>query len=112
MIHRLDKSGRVRICPVQTPLGAALLNHYGLKADDPSSWLILDQGLAYGDGDAVLYAGTLLGGWAQVSVVLRVFPRALRNWLYQRVARNRYRLFGRGDMCALPDPEFQKRLMQ
>ena len=44
--------------------------------------------------------------------VLRILPRGLRNWLYRRFARNRYRLFGRADMCALPDPAFQRRLLR
>jgi len=43
---------------------------------------------------------------------MRVFPRPTRDWLYRRLTRNRYRLFGRAEMCALPDPELQSRLMQ
>ncbi len=111
MIHRLDRSGDVRICPVQTPLGSALLHHYGLKPDDPSSWLFIDDGVAHVDFEAVLHAGQRFGGWARLTALLRVFPKPVRDWLYQRLARNRYRLFGRSDMCALPDPGFQKRLI-
>jgi predicted DCC family thiol-disulfide oxidoreductase YuxK len=38
-------------------------------------------------------------------------PRAVQDWLYRRMARNRYALFGRTDMCAVPDPRLRKRLM-
>ncbi len=112
MIHRLDRSGRVRICPVQTPLGAALLRHYGLEAEDPASWLFIEDGIAHADCDAVLYAGRRLGRPGRLAAPLRILPRGLRNWLYRRFARNRYRLFGRADMCALPDPAFQRRLLR
>jgi predicted DCC family thiol-disulfide oxidoreductase YuxK len=112
MIHRLDRSGTVRICPAQSPLGAALLRHYGLSPADPSSWLFLDQGVAHVDFEAVLHAGQRLGGWARLTGVLRAVPRPLRTWLYQRLARNRYALFGRADMCALPDPAFLRRLIR
>lgn len=112
MIHRLDRSGTVRICPVQTPLGAALLRHYGLEPNDPSSWLFIDDGIGHMDFEAVLHAGRRFGGWGRLTGVLRIFPKVIRNWLYQRLARNRYAIFGRNDMCALPDPAFRKRLMQ
>lgn len=112
MIHRLDRTGTVRICPVQTPLGAALLRHYGLRPDDPTSWLFLDDGLPHVDFEAVLHAGRRFGGWARLTDLLRIVPRPMRNWLYQRLARNRYAVFGRADMCALPDPDFQKRLLR
>jgi predicted DCC family thiol-disulfide oxidoreductase YuxK len=112
MIHRLDRAGTTRICPVQSPLGAALLAHYGLRPDDPSSWLFLDAGIAWQDFDAVLHAGRHFGGFGRVTLGLRVFPKPVRDWLYRRIARNRYRLFGRADMCALPDPAFQRRLLR
>jgi predicted DCC family thiol-disulfide oxidoreductase YuxK len=43
---------------------------------------------------------------------LRLLPRPAQDWLYRRLARNRYRLFGRTDICALPDPELRARLME
>lgn len=112
MIHRLDRSGTVRICPIQSPLGAALLRHYGLVPEDPASWLFIDRGVAHVDFEAVLHAGSRFGGAAQLVGILRIFPKALRDWLYQRLARNRYALFGRADLCGLPDPGLQKRLMR
>lgn len=111
MIHRLDRTGTVRICPVQSKLGTALMLHYGLDPCDPASWIFLKDGQPYADFEAVLYAGGQFGGWGHVVSVLRILPKSLRTWLYQRVARNRYAVFGRSDMCALPDPEFQKRLL-
>ncbi|SFH63189.1 thiol-disulfide oxidoreductase DCC family protein [Albimonas pacifica] len=112
MIHRLDRSGEARICPIQTPLGAALLRHYGMVPTDPESWLFLDRGEAHVDFEAVLHAGRRFGGWGRLTGALRLAPRPLRGWLYKRVARNRYAVFGRGDMCALPDPAFQRRLLR
>jgi predicted DCC family thiol-disulfide oxidoreductase YuxK len=112
MIHRLDRQGTTRICPIQSPLGAALMRHYGLDPKDPASWLFLDAGIAHRDFDAVLYAGRRFGGAARLTQVLRLLPKPLRDALYRRIARNRYRLFGRADLCALPDPAFQRRLLR
>jgi predicted DCC family thiol-disulfide oxidoreductase YuxK len=111
MIYRLDRAGTTRIAPIQSELGAALLRHYGLAADDPDTWLFLADGKAHRDFDAVIHAGTRFGGWGRVTLVLRLVPGPLRDWLYRRVARNRYAVFGRGDICGIPDPAFRKRLI-
>jgi predicted DCC family thiol-disulfide oxidoreductase YuxK len=112
MIHRLDRAGSTRICPIQSPLGAALLRHYGHDPEDPASWLFLDEGAAHTDFEAVLHAGCLYGGPGHLTLALRLIPRPLRDWLYLRLARNRYRLFGRAELCALPDPALQRRILR
>ncbi|MBT0956194.1 DUF393 domain-containing protein [Alphaproteobacteria bacterium KMM 3653] len=111
-IARRDRAEEVRIVPMQSPLGAALLRHYGMDAADPTSWLLLEGGRAYGSADAVMRMGARLGGAARLLGVFRVLPRGLRDWLYQRLARNRYRLARRVDLCAMPDADVQKRLMR
>ncbi len=111
MIHRLDHSGEVRICPIQTPLGRSLLVRHGLDPDDPESWLFLEGDRVWTDFDALIRVGQRSGGWGRVFALLRLIPKPLRDWLYRRLARNRYALFGRGDLCALPDPALRARLI-
>lgn len=111
MINRLDRSQTVKICMIQSPRGAALLRHYGLQPDRPESWLFIDKGIAHQDFDAVIYAGRLFGGWGRLCRVFSIIPKPARDWLYFVLARNRYRIFGRGDICAIPDPAFQKRIL-
>ncbi len=111
MIHRLDKSGEIRIAPIQSDKGAALMRANDLDALDPDTWLFIENGTVWRDFDAVIRVGERSGGVGRLCSVLRVLPRPLRDWLYARVARNRYAMFGRGDMCALPDPAFRARLI-
>jgi predicted DCC family thiol-disulfide oxidoreductase YuxK len=42
---------------------------------------------------------------------LRLIPPPVGRWLYRRIARNRYAMFGRGDLCALPAPSLRARLI-
>ena len=111
-IARLDRKGEFRICPIQSALGSAVLRHYGLDPVDPDSWLYLTDGQAYTSLDAVIRVGRRLGGWGRLMDVFVVLPRPARDWVYRRIARNRFRIFGKADMCALPDPGLRKRLMQ
>lgn len=110
-IARLDRSGVFRICPIQSPTGSAVLRHYGLDVDNPESWLYLVDGEAYVSLDAVIRAGTKLGGIGRLIQVLRLLPRPVQDWLYRKIAQNRIRLFGRTDMCAVPDPDLRARLI-
>lgn len=112
LIARFDKSGDFRICRAQTPLGQSLLRHYGLSPTDPESWIYIVDGLAYTSLDAMIRAGRRVGGPGWLLQLLRVLPRVLQDWLYRKLARNRYRLFGRTDMCSIPDPALRARLMQ
>ncbi len=110
-IVRLDKAGEFRICPIQSEIGRAVLSHYGLDANNPDSWLYLVDGKAYASLDGAIRAGIRLGGVGQALRVLMILPRPIQDWLYRRIARNRYSLFGREEMCAIPDPALKKRLL-
>lgn len=112
LIARHDRKGEFRICPTQSPTGRAVLQHYGLDADDPESWLYLVDGAAFGSLDAVIRAGARLGGVGWLLQAFRPLPRRVQDWLYRRIARNRYRLFGRTDICAAPDQALRERLIE
>jgi predicted DCC family thiol-disulfide oxidoreductase YuxK len=112
LISRFDKAEEFRICRVQSALGRSLLSHYGIAADDPESWLYIAEGRAYTSMDAMIRVGAKMGGIGLALQPLRLLPGPAQDWVYRRIARNRYRLFGRTDMCSLPDPALRARLME
>jgi predicted DCC family thiol-disulfide oxidoreductase YuxK len=112
MIDRLDRSGDIRICPAQTLVGRGVLHHYGLNVDSPETWLLLEEGRVLGSFDAMIRVAERGGGLWRILALLRIVPRSLRNHAYTWIARNRYRLFGRANLCALPAPSLRARLMQ
>ena len=111
MIARFDRGGAIRICPVQTELGTALLTHHGISPDDPESWLFLADGQAWTSFDAWIKAGEYCGGIGRGMSLFWLCPRPVREWIYRWVARNRIRLFGRADICAMPDKRLKDRLI-
>jgi predicted DCC family thiol-disulfide oxidoreductase YuxK len=112
LIARFDRRCEFKICRVQTPTGRAVLQHFGVDPDDPESWLYLVDGRAYTSLDAMIRAGVRVGGLGWLLQVFRILPRGMQDWLYRRLALNRYRLFGRIDMCAVPDPALRARLIE
>lgn len=111
IIARLDRKRIFRIGRTQSPVGAALVRHYGLEPADPETWLFLKDGHAYAGMEAIIRIGACLGGAGRLLGAMRVLPRAVREWIYRRIARNRF-WFGRTDICALPDKELRARLLE
>jgi predicted DCC family thiol-disulfide oxidoreductase YuxK len=112
LIARFDSRGEFRICRSQTALGRALLLHYGLAPDDPESWLLLVDGRAYTSLDAIIRASRRVGGPGWLLQPLRLLPHGLQDRLYRWIARNRYRLFGRRDLCSVADRRVRARLIE
>jgi predicted DCC family thiol-disulfide oxidoreductase YuxK len=106
--HRLT----FRLATAQSPLGQALYRHYGLDPTRFETNLVLAEGRAYGKLDSLVEVGRRLGGpWAALRA-LRLLPTSLANWVYDRIAANRYALFGRNDACMIPSPEWRSRFIE
>ena len=113
-----DPGGRVRFAPLQGPTAAQVLLRHGVavpEGDPESIVLVEDLGtpserLCFRSDGALGVARWLRAPWSWL-VVLRVVPRPLRDWVYERVARARYRIFGKLDACPLPSPEHRARFL-
>ena len=110
LLHR-DRVGRFRFASMQSLRGRALLVEHGVDPDDPVSFLLVDAGRPWTDSDAILRVLDLLGGPWRLARVLRVIPRVLRDPLYRWIARHRYRLFGRREVCWMPAPDVTARFL-
>jgi predicted DCC family thiol-disulfide oxidoreductase YuxK len=54
---------------------------------------------------------TRLGGVRRAASVVRILPARLGEWLYDRIALNRYALFGRTETCVMPDASWRDRVI-
>ena len=105
-----DTADVFKIVPIQGELGRSLLIRNALDPDDPTSWLYVEDGIAYTSLDALVRVGWRLGGVWKALIVFRLLPRGVQDTLYNAVARRRY-LAGQTDLCAMPDPAVQQRLV-
>jgi predicted DCC family thiol-disulfide oxidoreductase YuxK len=106
-----DHDAHYRFAAMQSERGRALLSAHGLDPDDPNSLLLLRDGHAWTDSDAIVRVLTGFGGAWRAAVLLRAIPRFVRDPAYRWLARNRYRWFGRTDTCWLPAPEHAARFL-
>ena len=75
------------------------------------SILFFDGKMLYKKSTAVLKLSRFLGGRHQVLLLGYILPRFVRDWLYNIVAKNRYRWFGKKDQCMLPFKGFENRFL-
>ncbi|PMU23949.1 MULTISPECIES: thiol-disulfide oxidoreductase DCC family protein [unclassified Pseudomonas] len=109
---RHDHDRHVRLAAVQSPEGQALLAWAGLPLDQFDTLAVIRDRHYWERSEAVFEIIAQLPARWRPLLVLRAIPRFLRNWAYDRIARNRYRLFGKYDTCLLPDPDHARRFLK
>jgi predicted DCC family thiol-disulfide oxidoreductase YuxK len=110
-VLKRDRDFVFRLTTAQSPVGQALFRHYGLDTQALATNLVLIDGKAYGKLDTVAAVGRRLGGGWRLFSMLRFLPRPIGDWLYDAIARNRYRLFGRYPRCMVPEPQWRERFI-
>jgi predicted DCC family thiol-disulfide oxidoreductase YuxK len=104
-----ERAPLMRFVAIQSGEGRALAETHGIDPDNPESFLFIENGIALpkSDGIAAL-ARYLRTPWSWIGA-FRILPRPVRDWLYDRIARNRYRIFGKRESCLIPTPETRQR---
>lgn len=110
-VAKRDVARRFRFTPIQSGYGSRLARHFGIDPDDPDTNAVIHGGAAYFKSDAALTVLSQLPRWEWVRVLFAI-PLALRNPVYNLVARNRYRIFGRSDACMVPDATLRERVIE
>lgn len=110
-VLRFDRGAKFHFVIAQSDLGERLYSHLGLKSDDYETFIVVaDNGITT-SLDGVFTVLRRIGlPWSVLSV-LRILPRGIKDFIYNRVARNRYSIFGKYDTCMIPTPEVRARFI-
>lgn len=110
-ILKREADSNLHFVPIQSPAGARLLRQFEFDPENVRTFVLVANGRIHVKSDAALeIARHFRWPWRALTVI-RFVPRPIRNWLYDRVARNRYRWFGRNETCVVPTPELRTRFM-
>ena len=104
-----DKKGVLKFASLQGNYAKDFVNETEIQS--MQSILFFDGKMLYKKSTAVLKLSRLLGGWHQMLLLGYILPRFFRDWLYNIVAKNRYRWFGKKDQCMLPSKGFENRFL-
>ena len=106
-----DRRGRYRLLPAQSALGHALYVHYGLDPVQFETNVLLEDGAAWFKAEGTIRMLEWLGFPWSLAGLLRALPVRARDALYDYLARNRLRFFGRRDLCYLAEPGYEDRFL-
>jgi predicted DCC family thiol-disulfide oxidoreductase YuxK len=111
-----DTHDRFRFASLQSTLGQEIVSRHGADPLDLDTfYVVLDYGqpaerlLARSEG--IIYALTALGGFWSIAGVGKALPKAVRDGLYNFVARHRYQVFGKHESCMLPEPKHRAKFL-
>lgn len=107
-IIKRDKKDLFRYASLQSDIGQQLIKKHGIDTKQLDSILLIDSETRYYyKSTAALNIARQLSGVYPLLSVFLILPRFLRDWIYDIIAKNRYRWFGKQESCMIPTPELK-----
>lgn len=112
-IIKNDKKDIYRFASLQSDLGKQLTRERGIDTDKVDSIILIIPGKAYYiKADAALEIAKNLRGWyAILGVFKSILPSSITNKVYDYIAKNRYKWYGKKDACMIPTPELKAKFL-
>lgn len=109
-VLRHDKDKNIMFAPLQ---GLSAQQKIPQFAGDLHSVVFINEQKIHTKSDAILNLFSELGGiYRIVARVSYFFPQGFRDWIYDLVAKNRYRLFAKKEQCRMPSVEERQRFLE
>lgn len=112
-IIKHDKKDLYRFASLQSELGQQLLKERGIDTNAIDSIILIIPGEAYYiKADAALEIAKNMGSWYMaLGFTKNVLPSSFTNWVYDFVAKNRYKWYGKKEACMIPTPELKAKFL-
>jgi len=101
-IIKKDKNKIFKFAPLQSDAAKRLIEKYQIDTSESDSIFLIEDNECYMKSTAVLRIAKSLNGLWQVLYVFRFIPPFIRDSVYDFVANNRYKLFGKRPKCRVP----------
>jgi predicted DCC family thiol-disulfide oxidoreductase YuxK len=108
-----DRRNHFRFASLQSGAGIEVMRAHGIAIPDgdPSTMILVEGDRVYDRSSAAIRIARSLGFPWSLAVIGFVVPRFVRDAIYGVIARNRYRWFGKKDVCMVPTPELRARFL-
>jgi predicted DCC family thiol-disulfide oxidoreductase YuxK len=110
-IIRNDRKAEFHFVPFQSDISKDILRSEKIPLHYFNSIIYVNKGKAYYKSTAVLKILKQLGGLYQLYYIFIIVPPFIRDFFYDRIAKNRYRLFGKREACMVPTPEVRNKFL-
>ncbi|WP_409708730.1 thiol-disulfide oxidoreductase DCC family protein [Limnobacter sp.] len=110
-ILKHESGPALMFAPLQSSTGARLLRELGFDPKDVTTFVLIDRDEVFVRSSAAIRLATYLRWpWCLLRYCV-VVPRPIRDWVYNTIARNRYRWFGRSTACMVPSAGLKHRFI-
>ena len=106
-----DKKNQLKFAAMQSTAGIQLMEQYGLPVKDMQSFVFIENGVAHNRSTAALNVCKYLGGFWPLCYVFILVPLFIRDGMYNYVAKNRYKWFGKNNECMVPTPAVRAKFL-
>jgi len=106
-----NAKANIRFAPMQSEAGQKLLQQYDLPLDDLQSFIYFENGEVNKQSTAALKVCRHLKGLWPLCYGFIIIPKFIRDGIYNRIAKNRYKWFGVKQQCMIPTPEVKSRFL-
>ncbi|WP_228236036.1 thiol-disulfide oxidoreductase DCC family protein [Allomuricauda sp. M10] len=111
-VIKRDKKDVFRYAAIQSEVGQQLIKDRRIDTSQVDSIILIEPGVAYfTKSDAALEIAGELGGLWKLTSVFKWIPKSIRDVIYDFVARNRYKWFGKQESCMIPTPELKGKFL-
>ncbi len=110
-VLKKDKTKSIKFAALQSEAGKEIVQQFGLPPNDMRSFLLIEDGKVYSRSAAALKVCRYLTGAWPLCYAFIIIPAFIRNAVYDLIARNRYRWFGKKDECMIPTPDMRARFL-
>ncbi|SNS54357.1 Predicted thiol-disulfide oxidoreductase YuxK, DCC family [Belliella buryatensis] len=111
-IIRKDKKNRFKVGALQDKQVKEILEDYTINSEYLDSLVLIDGDKVYYKSTAALLISKNLSGFWPMLYGFIIFPKILRDPIYDWIARNRYKWFGKKETCRLPTEEEKSKFIQ
>ena len=102
---RRDHGKVFRFVALQSDTGNEMMKKEGHDLD---TVILVYKGISYTHSDVALKCMSILGGLWPVLSILFIVPKMVRDGIYNFIARNRYKWFGKKEACMIPDESIKE----
>lgn len=112
-VIKYDKNDRFRFAPLQSDIGKQIIAKYEIDTTKTDSILLYsnENGIS-AKSTAALKVAKQLGFPRNVMTVFLIVPAFIRNWVYDYIAKNRYKWYGKKEACMIPTPELRAKFLE
>ncbi|MFV8371970.1 thiol-disulfide oxidoreductase DCC family protein [Flavobacterium sp. LB2P6] len=112
-IIKHDTKDLFRFVALQSDLGQKIIKHLGIDTKITDSIILYQPGFAYYyKSEAVLEIAKNLSGLFYFGTLFSIFPTAFNNYIYDYIAKNRYKWYGKKETCLIPTKELQAKFLE